>query len=89
MLTMNKKIILTGKTVIDGVDICGYQAQIDSVNPTNIAFTSWKNNNEKYKEHREQCRDDLAAFEDRAFEIQDEMLRNLAATDTEKATETE
>lgn len=82
MLTMKEKIILTGKTIIDGVEVCGYQAQIDSEDPANIVFTNWKNNNEMYKEHREECRAELAAFEDHAFEIQDRMLN--AATTTEE-----
>lgn len=74
MLTMKKQIILTGKTIIDGVEVCGYQAQIDSEAPANIVFTNWKNNNEIYKAHRSECRAELAAFEDCAFEIQDRML---------------
>lgn len=82
MLTMKEKIIVTGKTIIDGVEVCGYQAQIDSEDPANIAFTNWKTNNEMYKEHRAECRADLAAFEDHAFEIQDEMLNASTETNT-------
>lgn len=87
MLIVKEKIILTGKTVIDGVDVCGYQAQIDSEDPANIAFTNWKTNNEMYKEHRAECRAELAAFEDRAFELQDKMLHANAVTDETTTTE--
>lgn len=87
MLTMKEKIIVTGKTIIDGVEVCGYQAQIDSEDPANIAFTNWKTNNEMYKEHRDECRADLAAFEDHAFELQDEMLNASTATDENITTE--
>lgn len=79
MITIKEKITLTGKTVIDGVDVCGYQAQIDSEDPANISFTNWKTNHEMYKEHREECRADLAAFEDRAFAVQDKILNKSAA----------
>jgi hypothetical protein len=87
MLIIKEKIILTGKTVIDGVDVCGYQAQIDSEDPANIAFTNWKTNNEMYKEHRGECRADLAAFEDRAFEVQDKMLNKSTVNDETTTTE--
>ena len=87
MLIIKEKIILTGKTVIDGVDVCGYQAQIDSEDPANISFTNWKTKNEMYKEHRAECRADLAAFEDRAFAVQDKMLNESAANDETTTTE--
>ena len=77
MLEIKQKTTLTAKTIIDGVEICGYQAQIDSENPENLVISEYKINKDAYKENRETCRKDKAAFEDHAYKIQDEMLAKM------------
>ncbi len=77
MLEMKKKITVIGKSVIDGVEVCGYQAQIDSSDPADIQLTDWQVNKEMYKANRAACRADQAAFEDYAYTIQDELLAEV------------
>lgn len=81
MLEIKEKITITGKSMIDGVETCGYQAQIDSSNPADIQLTDWQVNKELYKANRAECRADQAAFEDYAYTIQDEMLAKVESTE--------
>ena len=74
MLNKNEKIILTGESIVNGISVEGYQAQIDSENPENMTFSSWQNNKEMYKENRTICRSDKAEFEDYAYNRQDELI---------------
>lgn len=83
MLEKKKKITITGKSMIDGVEVCGYQAQIDSSNPEDIVFNDWQVNKEMYKANRAACRADQAEFEDYAYTIQDELLAEAATTSEE------
>ena len=84
MLKTTKKITINGKSIIDNVEVCGYQAQIDESNPTNMSLSDWQINKELYKANRVDCRADLAEFEDYAYTIQDELI---AALEAEKQTE--
>lgn len=83
MLNMKKSITLTGESVIDGTQVAGYQAVIDSTNPTDMNLSSWQNNKELYKANRTQCRKDQADFEDAAYTLQDELIAEKEATVTE------
>lgn len=74
MLTLNKKITLNGTSMIDGVAVEGYTAQIDSENPENMTITSFPHNKALLKENRVQCRQDEAEFEDMAYALQDELI---------------
>lgn len=84
MLKTTKKITINGKSIIDNVEVCGYQAQIDESDPTNMSLSDWQINKELYKANRVECRADLAEFEDYAYTIQDELI---AAFEAEKQTE--
>ena len=84
MLKTTKKITINGKSIIDNVEVCGYQAQIDESNPTNMSLSDWQINKELYKANRVECRADIAEFEDYAYTIQDELI---AALEAEKQTE--
>lgn len=83
MLEMKKKITVTGKTVIDGVEVCGYQAQIDSADPSNMNLTDWQINKDMYKANRQACRAEQAEFEDYAYSLQDELLAAIVPADAE------
>lgn len=76
-LVKKEKVTITGKSIIDGKEVCGYQAQIDSENPADIALTDWQVDKEMYKANRSACRADQAEFEDYAYTVQDEMLAKV------------
>lgn len=80
-LTKKESITIIGKSVIDGMEVCGYQAQIDSENPADITLTDWQINKDMYKANRSECRADQAEFEDYAYSVQDELLAKLAPTE--------
>lgn len=87
MLKTMKKITINGKSIIDNVEVCGYLAQIDESNPTNMSLSDWQINKELYKANRVECRADLAEFEEYAYAKQDELIAALEAeTKDEKAT---
>lgn len=77
MLEKKEKITITGKSIIEGVEVCGYQAQIDSADPSNIVLTDWQVDKEMYKANRTACRADQAEFEDYAYAVQDEMIAKV------------
>ena len=93
MLNNQKKsITLTAEsvlTVTEGdttrqVSVEGYSCTISSENPEDIRISRYQMGTEGkklYKEHREQCHADYAAFEDAAYQIQDSMLAS-AGSDT-------
>lgn len=74
MLNISEKITITGKSVIDGVEVCGYSAQIESTNPANMTLSDWQINKDLYKANRAACRADQAEFEDYAYAKQDELI---------------
>ena len=75
MLSLQREITFTGRSVIDGVEVVGFSAKIKSNDPSNITFSSWQMNKELYKANREQCRKDEAEFEDKVYEAQDELIK--------------
>lgn len=87
MLSKEKKsITLTAESVIEvtegdatkQVSVEGYSCTISSEDPEDIRISRYQQGTEGkklYKEHREQCRADYAAFEDAAYALQDEMLK--------------
>lgn len=77
MLKTTKKITIDGFSMIDGVKVAGFKAEIDSVNPENILLTSWQMDKNAYKENRVAARADEAEFEDYAYSIQDSMIAEL------------
>ena len=75
MLSLQREITFTGRSVIGGVEVVGFSAKIKSDDPSNITFSSWQMNKELYKANREQCRADEAEFEDKVYEAQDELIK--------------
>lgn len=76
-LVKEEKITITGRSVIDGVEACGFQAQINSENPENMTFNTWQTNPSTYKENRVQCRADQAEFEDYCYSVQDGKIAEI------------
>ena len=83
MLETRKTITVTGRSMIDNVEACGFQATIESANPNNMNFSSWQTNKELYKASRTKCRQDEAEFEDYCYLLQDEMLAAIETESTE------
>ena len=75
MLKVKKNIKLTGESLIEATAVEGYSAEIDSENPENISISNWQIDKDLYKKNRTQCLQDYAAFMDKAYALQDEMLK--------------
>ena len=83
-LTAESVITVTEGDTTKQVSVEGYSCTISSENPENIRISRYPMGTEGkklYKEHREQCHADYAAFEDAAYQIQDSMLAS-AGSDT-------
>lgn len=79
MLTAKKQITINGTSTIDGTAAENYQAVINEENPADMTLSSWQVDKELYKANRTECRRDKAAFEDAAYEIQDELIAEKEA----------
>ena len=80
MLNCKQKITITGESVIDGVNVAGFSASIDSTDPSNVTFSTWQNDKQAYKENRVAVRADQAEFEDFVYAKQDELLAQADIT---------
>lgn len=78
MLKIEKKLELTGASMINGVQAEWLQAKIDSNNPQKVEFGKSITDTDLYKANRTQCRQDAADFEDAAYALQDEMIAEAA-----------
>ena len=63
-----------GYTVIDGVKVVQHTCTFPIDKPQEMRVGSTRLNPEMYKTNRDICRVDMAAFEDAAYELQDEYL---------------
>lgn len=79
-----KKVTITAisTTEIEGKKVVleNYTATVDSENPENMSMTKFfptAEARELYKDHRAECREDYAAFEEKAYALQDEMFAIL------------
>lgn len=76
-LTYKDIIQRTGYTVIDGVKVVQYTCVIPANEPQNMRIGITKLNTDLYKAHRDVCRADYAAFEDSAYQLQEECLAKM------------
>lgn len=83
MLNYKKSVTVTGGSYIDGVQAEGYSATINSDNPEDITLSSWQTDKALYKANRAQCRKDSNEFEDIAYALQDEMISEKMAVETQ------
>lgn len=81
MITLSYKdtIQRTGYTVIDGIKVVQYTCVIPSDKPQDMRIGIVKLDNEMYKNNRDICRADYAAFEDAAYQLQEEYIAKLEA----------
>ena len=73
-LTYEDMVHRTGYTIIDGVKVVQYTCVIPLSNPENMRIGITKLNSELYKNNRDICRADYAAFEDSAYLLQEEYM---------------
>lgn len=76
-LTYTDVVNRVGYTVIGGVKVVQYSCSFPLNNPREMRITSTRMNPELYKANREICREDLAKFEDAAYDLQDEWIERL------------
>jgi hypothetical protein len=68
----------TGYTVIDDVRVVQYTCIIPADKPQEMRLGITKLNPELYKANREICRADYAAFEDAAYQLQEECMAKIS-----------
>jgi hypothetical protein len=76
-----KKVTITASSIVETeekkVVLENYTATVDSENPENMSMNRFFPNAESkelYKDHRTECREDYAAFMEKAYALQDEMF---------------
>lgn len=84
MLKMEERITLTGRTIIDGKEVCRYQANISSENPSDVTFSEVQVNKELYKENRSVRYAEREEFENHVYELQDSMLAKAENKEVEE-----
>ena len=79
-----KKVTITATSVVEiekkKVVLENYTATVDSENPENLSMNKFfptAESKELYKDHRTECREDYAAFQEKAYALQDEMFAML------------
>lgn len=72
---IKKSITLNNIIKIDGVQVKGQSAVINSDKPEDINFSSWDIDKSLVKEHRIEVRTKMAEFEDLAYAEQDKLLK--------------
>lgn len=73
-LQIRKKATIEGESIINGVAVQGYRAELNETNPENLVMSDWIVDHVAYKANRSAVRADLCEFEDTVFAMQDEML---------------
>lgn len=79
-----KKVTITATSVVEieekKVTLENYTATVDSANPENLSINKFfptAESKELYKDYRTECREDYAAFQEKAYALQDEMFAML------------
>ena len=73
-LTYSDTIQRVGYTIIDAVKVVQYTCIIPISSPKDMRIGITRLDQSMYKANREICRADYAAFEDAAYELQEELL---------------
>ena len=71
-LVYTDSIQRVGHTIIDGVKVVQHMCVIPLADPKAMRVTMVKLNSDMYRDNRDICRRDFAAFEDAAFQLQEE-----------------
>ena len=73
-LTKTTKILIDGKCEVNGAEIKGFRAVIDTDNDNRLTLSPYDIDAAACKEHRKVVRADQAAFEDYAYEVQEAVI---------------
>ena len=75
MLEINKNITLTGISKIDGAQVAYMSATISSDGGTGANLNKNITNQELYNSNKVQVRADIAEFEAKVYEVEDELIK--------------
>ena len=75
MVNIKRNVTLNGVSIIDGKTASQFVDSIDSENPTDMTITRYIVDKEIYKPNRQQVNTEYAEFEDIAYELQEEMMK--------------
>lgn len=78
-LETTRNVNLTGKSIINGVAVESYTANINQDNPDGMTITRSILNGSVRKDNRTECVADQVAFEDEAYAMQEEMIAEKTA----------
>ena len=82
MIKLTKKIAFEGITTIDGINVAGNKAEINSENPNDIpTLTHYPIDKNAYMENRTQCLQDYAEFLNAVYAAQNELIAEKTAAE--------
>jgi hypothetical protein len=67
-------IVIEAKSKFGDVELMGFRAIINYDDPSDMKLYDWAIDKDACKEHRSIVRQDQAAFEDYAYEMQDKLI---------------
>ena len=73
MLTTTKKINLSGTSNINGSQAVFLSAQLSTDGSSNGSVSISITNDELYKANKRECRNDISDFQNRVYDLQDEL----------------
>lgn len=74
-LQARRRVMIEGESVVNGVVIQGYRAEMNEADPENsLNMSDWIADKAGYKANRVQARKDSIEFEDMVYALQDEMI---------------
>lgn len=76
-LTYTDTIQRVGHTTINGTKVARHTCTLPLAAPQAMSISMTKLDSAMYKEHRDICRRDFAAFEDAAYQLQEEYIAKL------------
>ena len=86
-LEVTKSVNLSGQSIIDEKTVVYLSASVstESMGNTNISQTI--QDSKKYRENRTQCRKDIQAFQDKVYEVEDQLATELTKEKLEESDE--
>ena len=73
MLTTTNKINLTGNSMVNGSQAVFLSAQLSTDGSSNGSVSISITNDELYKANKRECRNDISDFQNRVYDLQDEL----------------
>lgn len=86
MLQTSKSVSLRGDSVVEGIKVMSFNAEISEEQLGNSITRSTILNQELYAKNRTECRKDQAEFQNEVYALEDEMILEQVANTEEGAT---